>query len=278
MSPGAAVAALAEIRAATAFLTRLPAAEAGPATVPAAVDRPRASGPALGAERSPVGERTGAAAFGLVGAAVGALGGLLLVPFAPSIPLAAAGLALAAIAVVSGGLHLDGLADTVDAVAAPDPATAEQARKDPRIGSAGAAALVLVLLVEAAALAALVSTAGVMVAAFALIVAGASSRAAVVILAPILVRASDGAGGWFADRVRRLDGIVALGSAVIVTAGLALAEGRPRLVVALLVGWAAAAVVGWLLGRVRGAVDGDGYGAIVEIGVAATLLGAAVAR
>ena len=44
--------------------------------------------------------------------------------------------ALAIVAILSGGLHLDGLADTSDALAAPAGA-ADRARTDPRAGTAG---------------------------------------------------------------------------------------------------------------------------------------------
>lgn len=65
----------------------------------------------------------------------------------------ASALAIAATALVSGGLHLDGFADTVDGWAsrAPRDRTLE-IMADARLGSLGAAALILVLVIEIAAL------------------------------------------------------------------------------------------------------------------------------
>ena len=40
-------------------------------------------------------------------------------------------------AVVSGAIHLDGLADTADALLAPDPAAPRPLAQDPAIGSGG---------------------------------------------------------------------------------------------------------------------------------------------
>lgn len=73
-------------------------------------------------------------------------------------PLTAAALLVAALAMLSRGLHLDGLADTVDALASYRPR--EQAldiMKSPEVGPLGAAAVVLVLLLQAAALTALLA-------------------------------------------------------------------------------------------------------------------------
>jgi adenosylcobinamide-GDP ribazoletransferase len=124
---------LADIRAAVGFLTRLPV------SVPAAD-----------------GDRTGAGAFGLVGAAIGLLAAVPVVLLAPHLALPAAVLALLVNVIASGGLHLDGLADTADALAAPTPDAAERARTDPRTGAAGVAALVLDLLLAATLLKSLI--------------------------------------------------------------------------------------------------------------------------
>ena len=59
------------------------------------------------------------------------------------VPTVAAILAMAMLAVLSGGLHLDGLADTFDALVAAGPDAAERARKDPAVGAAGATTLIL---------------------------------------------------------------------------------------------------------------------------------------
>ena len=55
---------------------------------------------------------------------------------------------------LTGVLHLDGLADTVDALAAAhrDPARLQEVLKDPRLGTAGACVLVLLILLKVALL------------------------------------------------------------------------------------------------------------------------------
>ena len=142
----------AEITAALALLTRIP----------------------VGAQSSDTG---GAAAFGLVGALVGTLGSVAILLVGDAAPLAAGGIALAMMALVSGGLHLDGLADTFDALAAPSREAAESARTDPRVGAAGAAAIAIMIVVDAALLAALMAGAGILIAALACITAASASRA-----------------------------------------------------------------------------------------------------
>ena len=105
--------------------------------------------------RSTSRDATGAAAYGLVGAVVGALGGVVMVVLGEAVPTLAAVLAVTVMAVASGAIHLDGLADTTDALLARDAAQAEIARKDPAIGSGGVVALILVLAAEVTALASL---------------------------------------------------------------------------------------------------------------------------
>lgn len=95
--------------------------------------------------------------FGLVGALVGALGAAVLLLADAALPHGTAVvLALAAVALITGGLHEDGLADTADALGAH---TSRERRleimRDPRVGALGALALGLVTLLSFATLAAL---------------------------------------------------------------------------------------------------------------------------
>ena len=163
---------------------------------------------------------SGAAAFPLVGAIVGFVGAVPLALASAGEPVLAGILAVGAMTVLTGALHLDGLADTADALLAPDPATAERARKDPAVGPGGAVALIVVLGIEVAALASLASSAGALAAGAALIVAAVVGRTLPVVtvaLAPSRVEAG-GFGGWFAARVGRGDAIVAVGIAIVLTA------------------------------------------------------------
>lgn len=93
--------------------------------------------------------------------AVGVLIGMLLVAIAWSLPrerpLLSAALLLCAWVLVTGALHLDGLADSADAWVGGmgDRARTLEIMKDPRCGAAGVTAVVLVLLLKFAALASL---------------------------------------------------------------------------------------------------------------------------
>jgi adenosylcobinamide-GDP ribazoletransferase len=244
--------------------------------------------------RAPVGrrtwvdpERTGAAAFGLVGAAVGAVGAVALLFLGDRAPLAAGALAVGATAVVSGALHLDGLADTADALAAPDAVASNRARKDPAVGAAGAAAIVIVLVVEVGLLDTLARGVGVgpvvagpILAALAWIVAAAGSRA-LPVLAVVLASsrslssglpAHEGLGGWFAAHTGRWSAILAFGSAVMVGMSASVASGRPAFVIGAIVGIAIGVLFAGWLAALRKRLDGDVLGAIVEIGSAVILL------
>lgn len=112
----------------------------------------------------PVDRATARAAIGWA-PAVGALLALVVaaVLFAARLaertgPLLPSALAVSLLALFTRGLHLDGLADTVDGLAAHAPAPRALAiMRSPEIGPLGVAALVLTLLVEVSALAACVA-------------------------------------------------------------------------------------------------------------------------
>jgi adenosylcobinamide-GDP ribazoletransferase len=248
--------ALAELGAALAMLTRLPV--------------PPASG-----------ERTGAAAYAIVGGLVGLIGFVPLVALGTAVPPVAAILAIAAIAVVSGAVHLDGLADTADALVALGPDGAERARKDPAIGVGGAVALVLVLGLEAASLAVLAFDASPLVAGVTCVVAGGVSRGVPVVLARLVRQRAQpgGLGGWFAARTTNAAAIAVVGSAVTPCLAGAFVLGAPTVVVAGAIGGIGGVAIGIGLVRARGQLDGDLLGASVELSfvltvvVAATLVG-----
>ncbi|MDH5674277.1 MAG: adenosylcobinamide-GDP ribazoletransferase [Myxococcales bacterium] len=105
--------------------------------------------PLLRAEASDL--RRAALFFPLVGAALGALLGACAPLLSPLPSEMLTGIALVALlALLTGGLHLDGLADSFDALggARGQPERARQILADPRIGSVGAAALCLLLLAK----------------------------------------------------------------------------------------------------------------------------------
>ena len=244
----------AELLAAIAFLTRVP----------------------VGAHSASP-SRTGAAAFGLVGAVLGVVAGLPLLAVGVSHPLLAAITAVGLLASFSGALHLDGLGDTIDAVAAPAGA-AEQARTDPRAGTAGVVAIVVVLGLDAAALAEIASRGGGLLAMAMLVAAATVSRAIAPAWAVVVGRRrrpSGGLGTWFAETTTGAAAGVALASAAIVLAALVEVAG-PRVALAAVIAVIAGSAIAAGLVRVRRQLDGDGYGALIEVTAAATLLAAAL--
>jgi adenosylcobinamide-GDP ribazoletransferase len=249
-----------EVRAALALLTRLPV-------------RADAAGAAL----------TGSAAFAAVGAGIGLVAAVPAALLAGLAPLLGAFLALAVIEMLTGALHLDGLADTADALAAPDPVRAEAARKDPRVGSAGAGAIVLVLGCAAGALVAIPAP----VVAGALVLAGTASRAVPAIGRGAGSPAAAGFGAWFAANSGRGGAGAALvtcavaGTAVIAVEAALGAASPATAIVAAVAGIAAGLAAGLLLllglARRFGATVGDHHGAAIEVAFAAALAAHAVA-
>jgi adenosylcobinamide-GDP ribazoletransferase len=248
--------AVAELRAALTMLTRLPVS-------------PTAGG------------RTGAAAYGMIGGLVGLAGLAPLVALGTGVPPIAAVLAIAVMALVSGAVHLDGLADTADALVALGPDGAERARRDPAIGVGGAVALVLVLGLEAASLTVLASDASPLIAGVACVVAGGVSRGVPVVLVPFVRQRAQpgGLGGWFAARTTNVAAFAVMLSAATLCLAGALGLGTPAVAAAGAIGGIGGVAIGIGLVRIRGQLDGDLLGASVElsfaltVAVAATLVG-----
>lgn len=251
---------------------------------PAAVARQRAELRALAAgvcflTRVPLGRwiavdgrdvaRAGAV-FPLIGASVGMVVGTVAFAFARALsPWLAAVLALAIGAVLTGALHLDALADSADALGARSRKHALEIMRDHAIGSYGAVAVALDLLLKAGALSALIAHGDVVRAA---VSAGALSRATPVILACFLpyARADDGLGSPL-TRAGTGRALVALVLAATITIALAGWRGAA-------VGAAAAVLtvaLGLAMRRSLGGVTGDTLGAAVEAVEACVLLTAA---
>lgn len=157
--------------------------------------------------------------FPVVGAGVGALSGLVAVGLEDHVPaLAAAGIAVAVAAVVTGAMHLDALADTADALGATSRADALAIMRDSRIGTFGAVALALDLIIKVACIAALLDGGQALAG---LVAAGALSRAASPPLAATLPypRTEGGPGSVLSGRTSQL----AAAAAVLIGAAFALA-------------------------------------------------------
>jgi adenosylcobinamide-GDP ribazoletransferase len=210
----------------------------------------------------------GAVLFPVVGAGIGALAGLAAAGLEGPFPaLVAGGLAVGVAVALTGGLHLDALADSADGLGAGTRERALEIMRDPRLGAFGVAAVALALLIEAAALGALAG-AGDAVAGFT--VAGALSRAIAIPLAAVLpyARAAAGPGSVLSGRVSVLSSAAGCGLAVLIAVlllgwdGLVLAGAAAAIGVACGVGSRL-----WL-----GGVTGDTLGATVQLAEIGTLV------
>lgn len=223
---------------------------------------------------------TGARSFPVVGALVGGVAGVPLAMIGDGWPFLASGFALATMAILTGAIHLDGLADTADALVAVGPGAAERARRDPAVGAGGIVALILVLLLQYAALGELIMQIGGMAAAGACVVAGAVSRSMPVVVASWFRgrTGASGLGAWFTTTSGWLDALIAtLVGLVIVGLAAALFE-DPWLIGGAAIGMGAGGLISVGLVRIRHQVDGDGLGSIVELTFLATLVGTLTAH
>ncbi|HEX6715303.1 MAG TPA: adenosylcobinamide-GDP ribazoletransferase [Thermoleophilaceae bacterium] len=237
------------LAAAVAFLTRVPA---GRAIELGAPDVAR-----------------GVVAFPLVGAAIGLATGATATWLSGPLPAGTAGaVALLVAVVLTGALHLDGLADTADAIGGRTREASLGIMRDPRVGSYGAVAIAMLLLIEASALAALGRDARTVdvVAAFAL------ARAVAPAVAALLPYAREGDGLGRALNAREGDGLGrALTSRVrpplAVAVALALvAVLQPRHLLALVSVAAACACGAAAFCRQRfGGMTGDTLGATIAV-------------
>lgn len=205
-------------------------------------------------------------AYPVVGALVGAGGGLVaLAAHGMGLPpMVAAGWALAAATLLTGVLHEDGLADTADGFGGGrDAARKLEIMRDSRIGSYGAVALALSLILRGSALAELARSGWVLPA---WMVAGALSRAAILVLLLVSRPARpDGLATALVGRHRPK--LIGLFAAALLAATLP--AWAALLAVASMI--ASTAVVGRLAHRQVGGYTGDVLGAVVVVTECAVL-------
>ena len=211
----------------------------------------------------------GALFFPLVGAAIGALVGLVAEGLDGILTaFLAAGIAVAFEAFVTGAIHLDALADSADGLGVPSRDRALEVMRDPSLGAFGVVALVLDVLLKVGAIASLTAPGSPVLpvlAAFAL------GRAAPLALGLLLPYARTGPGSGRALTNGPLWApfgglLVAAATAGIAVGWSALILGAAAAGVLLLVGGAA-----WV--RIGG-VTGDVLGAGAELATTAALLAA----
>lgn len=200
------------------------------------------------------------AALPLVGLAIGALSYGLYALTAPALgdSIAAIG-TVSFVALVTGGLHLDGLADWFDALGGGrgNRERMLEIMRDSRIGAHGASALVLVLLAKAAALAEMPGSSRLL----ALCAAPAVSRlTAVWLLYSLPAARQDGLGKGMGAALSREHAWTACVSCVLATFWLGPSLFWPSFAAA-----AVAVAVGWQAKMRLGGVTGDVCGASIEL-------------
>ena len=158
--------------------------------------------------------------------------------------------------VLTGGLHLDGLADCCDGLLS---STSVERRleimKDPHVGAFGVIGLVLVLLLKAAALGALVSASS-----FGIVLAASLARWCILPAALLPLARPSGMGADFALGFR--GSFIIWGT--ILPLAIAILPGI-RGVLTVFAGLGAAGLVVWLAKSRIGGVTGDVFGMVVEI-------------
>jgi adenosylcobinamide-GDP ribazoletransferase len=191
--------------------------------------------------------------------------------------------AIATLTLASRGLHLDGLADTADAIGSyRDPETALAIMSKGDIGPFGVASIVVTLLLQVAGVEACLqvhrSTEG-------LLVAGTTGLlAATWACVGIPAARTTGLGATVAGTVSR-NGAAAVTVAVVAFAAVAGSideasgvHGSVRAVLALAVGLSMAWIFRQHAVRRLGGVTGDVFGALVEIALTTTLIAVALIR
>ncbi|MTH47428.1 adenosylcobinamide-GDP ribazoletransferase [Intestinirhabdus alba] len=206
----------------------------------------------------------GIVTFPLVGLLLGGLSGLAFVILQAwcGVPLAALFCVLT-LALLTGGFHLDGLADTCDGVfSARHRERMLEIMRDSRLGTHGALALIFVLLAKVLVISELALRGTPMLAALA--AASAVGRGcAVLLMYRHRYAREEGLGNVFIGHVSGRQAGVTLGLAALLAALLLPGMGG---VVAMVAAAAAIFILGQQLKRTLGGQTGDTLGAAIELG------------
>jgi len=242
-----------DLRTGLAFLTRLPLVPSAPVT---GAELVRASW-----------------TFPIVGAGVGAFGALVywLMHALGLHAFVCAALAVAATALITGCLHEDGLADTADGFGAGGTRERKlEIMRDSQIGTYGAAALILSLLLRVGAIASLAEPA---LAALALIAAHAGARAVMPVFMRRVPRARQDGLSADAGAPPQRSSVLA---AVIGLVALFLCLGLSATLIAVVLLVAALGLMAWLSISQIGGQTGDVLGAVEQTSEILILLVATV--
>jgi adenosylcobinamide-GDP ribazoletransferase len=186
-------------------------------------------------------------------------------------PLPAAALTILLLLAFSGGLHLDGLADTADGFfSARTRERMLEIMKDSSIGAMGAAALILILLLKTAALASLHDQRQLMAAVLLMPLAG---RTAILLLMALLPYPREhGLGRLFALYFHSSAGKAAAAAGLLLCAGTAYAVAGTRGLTAVSAVLLLTSLFARLCRRKIGGAAGDALGAACELAETALVL------
>lgn len=207
--------------------------------------------------------------FPLVGLLIGVGAAALFAVFDDLLPRSlGAALTIAALVIIAGALHIDGLADFFDGMfGGHDSESRLRIMKSPDVGAFGVAAVVLVLLIDWVAL----SSISVTMAWIVLPLAGVVSRAApLVVMALTSYVSQNGLGQSYTSLSK-----IALVTAIVFTVVVAAVIGGGLSLSIAIAGLVAAVLVGLFSKKRVGGANGDVYGASVELVVLVCLVGAA---
>lgn len=202
--------------------------------------------------------------FPLIGVVLGGLTGLVFMALQPwcGIPLAAL-FAVLTLALLTGGFHLDGLADTCDGIfSARRRERMLEIMRDSRLGTHGGLALIFVLLAKVLVVSELALRGTPMLAALAAACVAGRGTAVLLMYRHRYAR-EEGLGNVFIGKITGRQTAVTLGVAAILAA--VLLPGM-RGVAALVVTMVAIFILGQLLKRTLGGQTGDTLGAAIELG------------
>lgn len=202
--------------------------------------------------------------FPLIGVVLGGLTGLVFMALQPwcGIPLAAL-FAVLTLALLTGGFHLDGLADTCDGIfSARRRERMLEIMRDSRLGTHGGLALIFVLLAKVLVVSELALRGTPMLAALAAACVAGRGTAVLLMYRHRYAR-EEGLGNVFIGKVTGRQTCVTLGLAAILAT--VLLPGM-RGVAALVVTIVAVLILGQLLKRTLGGQTGDTLGAAIELG------------
>lgn len=202
--------------------------------------------------------------FPLIGVVLGGLTGLVFMALQTwcGIPLAAL-FSVLTLALLTGGFHLDGLADTCDGVfSARRRERMLEIMRDSRLGTHGGLALIFVLLAKVLVVSELALRGTPMLAALTTACVAGRGTAVLLMYRHRYAR-EEGLGNVFIGKVTGRQTCVTLGLAAILAA--VLLPGM-RGVAALVVAMVAIFILGQLLKRTLGGQTGDTLGAAIELG------------